>query len=84
MNETIPYIAYESSLTRADKTNKRLWILNIILMVLLLATNITWIIYENQYIDEISVEQEVDTGDGDAFVNGIGDFNYGESKTKGD
>ena len=38
--------------------------------------------YESQFIDEVSVEQDVDTGQGDAFVNGIGDFNYGQSEAK--
>lgn len=34
-------------------------------------------------VDE-SVTQEVDTGDGAAFVAGIGDINYGESETNGE
>lgn len=78
----IPYIAYESVMVKNERANKRLWILSIILIALLLITNTCWIIYENQFIDEMYVEQEVDAEGGDAYVNGIGDFNYGESEAK--
>ena len=65
------------------QANKRLFILCVILSVILFASNGAWIYYESQFTDEIKIDQEVDTGDGDAYVNGIGDFNYGEGKTNG-
>ncbi len=76
----MPFVAFESVTTRLERTNGRLWILCVVLTVLLFATNLAWVIYDNQYIDEMSVEQEVDTGMGDAFITGIGDLNYGEDK----
>ncbi len=73
---------HEGDMARMERANKRLWVVIIILIVALIGSNAAWIYYKSQFIDEVSVEQEVDTGKGDAFVNGIGDFNYGQSETK--
>lgn len=73
--------ALDSQGARLERSNKRLFILNVILLIILLATNGAWIYHESQFVDEINLKQEVDTGDGDAYVNGIGDVNYGEGKT---
>lgn len=70
-------------MARQERTIKRLWIIVLILILLLAATNGAWIYYESQFVDEY-VEQEVDTGDGAAYVAGIGDVNYGESQTDGE
>ena len=78
--ENIPYIAHESAMARQERTIKRLWILCIILIIVCVGSNAGWLIYEAQFVDEIQIEQEVDTQEGDAFVSGIGDINYGESK----
>lgn len=72
----------DSLSSRLERMNKRLFILSIILTVILFVSNGLWIIYECQYTHEVCIEQEVDTGEGDAFVNGVGDFNYGESKAE--
>ncbi len=61
-----------------ERTIRRLWILCIILIILLAGTNAAWIYYESQFEDVVtkeSVDQSVDTGDGNAIVNGIGDIN---------
>ena len=79
--ENIPYIAHESGMARMERIIRRLWILCIILIVLLVGSNAAWLIYESQFVDEVKIEQEVDANDGDAYVSGIGDINYGESKT---
>ena len=73
---------HEGDMARMERANKRLWVVIIILIVALIGSNAAWIYYESQFIDEVSVEQEVDTGKGDAFVNVIGDFNYSQSETK--
>lgn len=67
-------------MARFERTIKRLWIVILVLILLLAASNGAWIWYESQFVDEY-VMQEVDTGNGDAFVAGIGDINYGESQT---
>lgn len=81
--EPVPYIVHESAMARAERANKRLWIALILAIVLLVGSNIGWMIYESQFVDETTtVEQEVDTGEGDAFVAGVGDVIYGESKAE--
>lgn len=79
---SIPYYVAEGMIDRLSATNKRLWIMCILLIVLLVGSNALWIIYESQFMYyEQSVEQEIDS-DGDTTVIGIGD-NYGKSKTEG-
>lgn len=78
-NEPIPFIVYESSMARMERTIKRLWILLILLVALLVATNCLWLWYESQFEDvEISqeVEQDTDGGRDNTFIGG--DY-YGEA-----
>lgn len=80
MTEIMPIAVHESVMSRMERTIKRLWILCIILIGVLVATNAGWIYYESQFItEETTVEQEIDTGDGDATVIGVGDYNNGEN-----
>lgn len=79
----IPYFSHEGDMARMERSNRRLWVIILVLIAALIITNGAWIYYENQFTDEVSVKQDVDTGDGDAYVNGIGDFNYGTSETDG-
>lgn len=85
-NNTVSFVAYESQGARLERGNKRLFILSVILMILLLATNGAWIYYESTFstTQETKVEQEIETGegDGDTIITGVGDVNHGESKTK--
>ena len=76
----VPYIAHEAMTARLERTIEKLWIVCIILILLLVGTNIGWIYYEAQF-EEMVVTQDVDTGNGDATVTGIGDINYGTSET---
>lgn len=78
-NQMIPYMSHEADMARMERSNKRLWILLIILACMLLGTNAAWIVYESQF-QAVEVAQEVDTGDGNAFVAGYGDVNYGEGQ----
>jgi hypothetical protein len=88
-NKDVPYIVYEGSMARQERTIKRLWILAIILIVALVGTNAGWVYYESQwqYVDTTTsqeVTQDVDSGDGSATITGIGDVNNGESSTNGE
>lgn len=82
--EQIPFIAFESALARLERTNRRLFILCIILILLLLATNMGWLYWESQFTttESTEVSQDIDTGNGDANITGIGDIVYGESETE--
>lgn len=71
----IPYFVHEGAMARMERTNKRLWILVLILVIALVGTNAGWIAYESQF-ETYDISQDVDTGNGSANVAGIGDV-YG-------
>ena len=77
--EKIPYYIAEAMVERQAAITRRVWWLCFFLIVLLVMTNGMWLWYESQFsYYEESVEQDIDTGDGDTTVIGIGD-NYGKS-----
>lgn len=61
-------------MARQERTIRRLWILCIIIFLAFVGSNAAWIYYESQFVDEY-VMQDVDTGNGAAYVAGIGDIN---------
>lgn len=75
----IPYFVAEGMIDRQSKTIRRLWVMCMLLIVLLVGTNALWLYYESQfmYVEE-TVEQDIDTGDGDSTIIGIGDY-YGKN-----
>ena len=78
---TVSLYVHESDMARQERTIKRLFIIIILLIVLLVGTNAAWIWYESQFEDCVTtVEQDVDTGNGNAVVAGIGDVSVGESQ----
>lgn len=81
--EPVSYIAFESMKATMERTAKRLWIIVLVLIILLFGSNVAWIIYESQseFVESNEVYQDVDTGEGSAYVNGIGDVYHGESET---
>lgn len=78
----IPYFAHEGEMARAERLNKRLWILCLILILLLAGSNVFWFWYESRFEDVVTVTQESSTeGGGNAIVNNGGSVTYGESET---
>lgn len=78
--EQIPYVAFESAQIRLERTNRRLFILCIILILLLLATNLSWIYYENSFEDVVVTQ---DNANGyNSYIGNDGDINYGETNDK--
>lgn len=76
---------HESEVTRLERIIKRLWILCIIIFLAFVISNGLWIYYESQWeVVETSqsVEQDIESGDGDTIVTGIGDV-YGASEAEG-
>lgn len=76
----VPYLVHEGDMTRMERTNERLWII-IIILIILFVGSIAYIIYEKDQYEDVVVTTEVDTGEGDATVTGIGNIFYGENKT---
>jgi hypothetical protein len=82
---SVPYIVHEGDMARLERTNKRLWILSILLVVLLVGSNAGWIWYESQFEDVVTttetyqdVLQDADNGS-NTFVGG--DY-YGEAESQ--
>ena len=67
---TVDYFVYDYTVSRYERTVKRLWIALIVVVSLFFATNIGWLIYESQF-ETISYDYDQD-GEG---VNIIGDEN---------
>lgn len=84
--ESVPYLVHEGILVRQERTIKRLWILCIIIFLAFVGSNAAWIYYESQWeVVETTtqeVKQEIETGDGDSIITGIGDV-YGTDQTGG-
>lgn len=64
----VPYIVYEGEMARAERRDKRQWIVIIALIVALFASNIGWLVYESQF------ETYTYAQDGD----GLNNINSGE------
>ncbi|MBR0060139.1 MAG: hypothetical protein IJP68_01540 [Selenomonadaceae bacterium] len=79
--QPVEYIVHEGILWRMERTQKRLVAIILVLIALLAASWIGFFVYESQY-EDIHVEQDVDTGEGDAFVAGAGDVYYGTNQTE--
>lgn len=80
-DNAVSFIVHSADMSRLERTIKRLWILLIIMLVMLVGTNIGWIMYESQFETVTSsttedVSQYVDAN-GTAIVAGIGDAIYG-------
>ena len=67
---TVDYFVYDDTVSRYERTVKKLWIALIVVVSLFFATNIGWLIYESQF-ETISYDYDQD-GEG---VNIIGDEN---------
>ena len=65
----VPYIAHESAVARLERVIKRLWVLVLVLIVLLAASNAAWIWYESQYE---TIETTITQENADGYNNYIG------------
>ena len=81
--EPVPFQVHQADMARMERSNVRLWIVIIILLVALIASNAGWIYYESQF-ETVVTTQEVwqDAEDGDNQFIG-GDF-YGKAESDND
>jgi hypothetical protein len=77
---SIPYIVYEGEMARAERNFKRMWVVVIVLILLLVATNAGWLAYESQFetVETTTVTQENDNGYNN-YIGNDGDIVYGEA-----
>ena len=81
---TVPYVVHESSMARAERLSRRLVAIIVLLIILLVGSNVGWLIYESQFETIETVEKTVIEATQDETgtnIVGGGDINYGsESK----
>lgn len=69
----VPYVVHESAVARAERQNKRLVAVIILLIILLVGSNIGWMVYESSF-EEVTesyvIEQEGDSGNNSSVING--------------
>ena len=70
-------IAQTPKVARLERVIKRLWVLVLVLIVLLAASNAAWIWYESQF-EEVRIEQENESGYNN-FIGNDGDIYNGET-----
>ena len=80
----VPFFVHEQDMNRLEMGFKResTWknVIMIILIAALIGTNAGWFWYENQFVDEVTVEQDAEWENGDVILNGTGEVIYnGES-----
>lgn len=72
--ENVGTYTLEAMMARMDRIIKRLWIVILLLIVLLVASNCAWLWYESQHETETvttqTVTQHTDTGGNNDFVGG--------------
>ena len=70
----VPYIAHESMMARLERITHRQWIVILVLILALVASNVGWILYEAQWevVEETTVTQEAETDNGDAVNRYVG------------
>jgi abortive infection bacteriophage resistance protein len=74
--DTISYLAYESAMARMERANKRSFIIILILIFALIATNTGWIIYESQF-ETVETTIEAEQNGAEVNIVGGGDVSYG-------
>lgn len=86
--DSVSYLAFESTVARFERQNKRLVIILMITILLLFASNALWIYEWNQYdytdaVTTTSTEDiDVDEKDGIAnYIGNNGDINNGTNKS---
>lgn len=75
--EQIPYIVYEQSETRHERTIKRFIVFAIIAIIAIVGSNAVWLYCWMQY-DYVETTVELDGGEGNAnYIGNDGEINNG-------
>lgn len=65
----------------AERTIKRLWIVILVLIVLLVGTNVAWLVYESSFEEIVATEQTVTQETEGGNNNFVGGDYYGEANS---
>lgn len=77
----VPYIVHEGILVRMERQIKRLWVALIVAIIALVACNLAYLWYLNQY-DFVSYEISSADGGNANYIGQDGDIYNGESGSK--
>ena len=76
---TVPYIVYEGEMARAERRQKRSFIIILILIISLVLSNAAWIYYESQFVDEVTTVTQDNENGYNNFIGNDGDIYNGET-----
>lgn len=80
----VSFAFFESACTRLENANRRLFIVIILLLTALIATNAGWLYYESQF-EDVSIQQQVEQDAGGSGNNTfIGGDAYGRAESDND
>ena len=84
MPEAVPYIVFEGSMARCERTIKRLIICILVGIILLVATNAAWLLYLSNYEFSSESFSSVQDGHGINVIGGgdISNVTEGNDKTQ--
>ena len=68
----IPFVVYQATAARQERQIKRMWIVVLVLIVALIASNIAWIIYERSFEEIMTTEEIIVDADNNGNANYIG------------
>lgn len=84
----IPYFVHEGAMVRMERMNHRLWITTLVLILSLIASNLAWFFYEQQFETYEETTQEVtqtsESENGNAINKSVGGDEYGEIEADGE
>ena len=73
---SIPYVVHKATVTRLERINTRLWVVILILIFALIASNLAWVIYEKQFdVVEKNVEIKCQQDSDDELIGAVGATN---------
>jgi len=75
---------HEREMTRMEAANRRWFIAFLIVLAMLFATNIAWVVYENQFQDVVVTQDGYVDGGGTNYFNGTGEMIYDSQRTSDD
>lgn len=83
-NKDVPYIVYEATQARNERTIKRLIIVIVVAIALIFISNALWLYFWNSYeyaVSESSVDLSTDGGGDANYIGNDGVINNGENKS---
>lgn len=80
--DPVPYIVFESTMARLERTIKRLWVLCIVIFLAFVMSNGAWIYYESSFEDVVT-EVTQDNADGvNNYIGNDGNIINGTAENK--